>query len=66
MKQSLAAPHGTVQRYRLDEIAGNDLTVDPGQIAPVAVGADKRADTVSGVYQGTQHGRADKPCRAGQ
>ncbi len=66
MEHRLATPHGALQGRRLFEIAGNNLTVDTGQIAPVAVGAHERADAVARADQSTQHRRADKTRRAGQ
>ena len=66
MKNRLAALRGPLKRFRLGEIAGDDLAINTRQIAPVAVWADEGADVVAGFDQTTQHGRTDKTRRTGQ
>jgi hypothetical protein len=50
VKHGLAIPHGTLERLRFGEITRNNLTIDTGQIATVAVWTDERADIVTGCY----------------
>src|SRR5207344_2106831 len=44
VKYGFAAPHGTLERIGLCEIANSDLTADTGQVVTVAVWTDERAD----------------------
>jgi hypothetical protein len=66
VKYGVATPHGMLERFRLGEIAGDDLTVYAGQITTVAVWTDESAHIVACSCQRTKHSRTHKTRRASQ